>query len=178
MKWNELAQSIHQDCVDAGWWEPYPNKEDRWNTARVLICSELMEGLEGWRKDLDDDHLPQYKMLHVELADAMIRLLDGAAAWEIDLDYHPDERDLETVKCREVFEEQPIPEQLATTCTNLFDHTVMPASNIMRTFICIIAMADLLEIPLLHIIQEKRAYNATRKDHKREARAAANGKRI
>ncbi len=42
-------------------------------TRLALIHSEISEGLEGVRKDLQDDKLPHYKMLHVEIADAVIR---------------------------------------------------------------------------------------------------------
>ena len=45
----------------------------------ALIHSEISEALEGHRKGLMDDHLPQYPMFTVELADAVIRILDTAA---------------------------------------------------------------------------------------------------
>lgn len=40
----------------------------------MLIVSELGEAMEGHRKSLGDDKLPEYFMLHVELADALIRI--------------------------------------------------------------------------------------------------------
>lgn len=42
----------------------------------MLVVTELGEALEGLRKDLKDDHLPQYNSFDVEVADAIIRLLD------------------------------------------------------------------------------------------------------
>ncbi len=42
----------------------------------ALIHSEISEALEGERKDLMDDHLPHRRMAEVELADAIIRILD------------------------------------------------------------------------------------------------------
>lgn len=42
----------------------------------MLIVSELSEAMEADRKDLQDDHLPQYKGFDVELIDANIRILD------------------------------------------------------------------------------------------------------
>jgi hypothetical protein len=45
----------------------------------ALMHSELSEALEGDRKGLMDDHLPQYRMFDVELADCIIRILDTAA---------------------------------------------------------------------------------------------------
>ena len=51
----------------------------------ALIHSEVSEGLEGYRKNLNDDHLPHRKMLEVELADAVIRIFDLAGALKFDL---------------------------------------------------------------------------------------------
>ena len=51
----------------------------------MLIVSELSEAMEGHRKGLMDDKLPHRPMLEVELADALIRLLDLAGALGIDL---------------------------------------------------------------------------------------------
>lgn len=42
----------------------------------MLVTSELAEALEGDRKGLMDDKLPQYPMFQVELIDACIRLFD------------------------------------------------------------------------------------------------------
>lgn len=51
----------------------------------MLIVSEVAEAMEGDRKDLMDDHLPHRKMIEVELADAVIRILDlgGKAGLDI-----------------------------------------------------------------------------------------------
>lgn len=44
----------------------------------MLIVSELGEAMEAHRKDLNDDHLPHFKGIAVELADALIRITDMA----------------------------------------------------------------------------------------------------
>lgn len=44
----------------------------------MLVTSELSEAMEGHRKNLQDDKLPQYKMFDVEIVDAFIRLFDIA----------------------------------------------------------------------------------------------------
>ncbi len=54
--------------------------------ALMLIVSELSEALEAIRKDLMDDKLPEYKGEHVELVDALIRILDYAGGYGVDLD--------------------------------------------------------------------------------------------
>lgn len=51
----------------------------------MLIVTELSEALEGHRKNLMDTHLPEMKMFDVEIADALIRLLDLAGAKKINL---------------------------------------------------------------------------------------------
>ncbi len=52
----------------------------------MLIVSELSEAMEGHRKDLMDDHLPTRKMFEVEIADALIRIFDLAAAHSLDIE--------------------------------------------------------------------------------------------
>ena len=51
----------------------------------ALVTSELSEALEADRKDLMDDHLPQYYGFDVELADALIRILDMCGANNVDI---------------------------------------------------------------------------------------------
>lgn len=46
----------------------------------ALVHSEVSEALEADRKDLNDDKLPEYKGVHVELADVVIRILDWNGA--------------------------------------------------------------------------------------------------
>lgn len=89
---------------------------DRRNKGELLclIHSEISEAMEGERKNLMDDKLPHRRMAEVELADALIRIFDYAAAYRYDLE---------------------------------------------------------------GAYQEKRAYNAQRADHKKEARQADNGKK-
>lgn len=79
---NELAVEIHQNNVDAGWWDKPREK----GTLLMLVVSEIAEAMEGERKDLMDDHLPHRKMAEVELADAVIRILDYAVAFGYDVE--------------------------------------------------------------------------------------------
>lgn len=51
----------------------------------MLIVTEVAEAMEGHRKDLMDDKLPHHKMVAVELADAIIRILDFCGRYGIDI---------------------------------------------------------------------------------------------
>lgn len=48
-----------------------------------LMHSEISEGMEGLRKDLDSDHIPGYKMVEEEMADTIIRIMDYAKARQL-----------------------------------------------------------------------------------------------
>lgn len=51
----------------------------------MLVVTEIAEATEGYRKNLMDDKLPHRTMVEVELADALIRILDLAGALGCDL---------------------------------------------------------------------------------------------
>ncbi len=171
MNLNKLAADIHQQNVDAGWWDEWPNKIDRMLTARMLVVTELAEAAEGVRKDLMDDHLPHHKMLHVELADAAIRLLDLAGAYDIGLVFDPSEIEMQN----EVYSARRS-NDLERLDNVVFACHSSPVRWIDVTMFAIIALAQFHEIDLFAIIEEKRAYNVQRADHKRENRAKPGGK--
>lgn len=111
---NAMAEHVYQENSKKGFWEvskeiadlnrvwpdPFCASEEvdaavcavtaRFSQRNVgellaLIHSELSEGLEAHRKDLNDDKLPHRKGLEVELADALIRILDMAAGLGMDI---------------------------------------------------------------------------------------------
>lgn len=115
---NDIAEHIHTGNISAGWWNDKDGNDIRLNpytfsNKLMLSVSELAEAMEGDRKGLQDDHLPSRPMREVELADAIIRILDLAKAYNLDIG---------------------------------------------------------------GAVEEKLAYNAVRKDHKKESRESAGGK--
>lgn len=84
----DVSTVIHSSCVDAGWYTDLSNGEPLDRNVPEMLClihSEISEALEGYRKDLVDSHLPQYDNLDVELADAVIRILDLSSYLGIDI---------------------------------------------------------------------------------------------
>lgn len=94
---HQLQQEIHAANVKAGWWTDLSAIPEQASLVRhihrgtrlgkaivaeklALVHSEVSEALEGARKNLQDDKLPHRSMLEVELADAMIRILDLCGA--------------------------------------------------------------------------------------------------
>lgn len=102
---NEISDSVdllvgecHGASRKAGWWHNFKGEDlrehccvgTRLGKALVaeklcLIHSEVSEAMEGHRKGLMDDKLPQFKAITVELADACIRIFDLAGALGLDL---------------------------------------------------------------------------------------------
>lgn len=83
---NILCEDVHD--ANKKWWEdPHTQQPIERNVPEMLclVHSEISEALEGYRKDLMDDHLPTRKMIEVELADAIIRIFDIAAGLNLDL---------------------------------------------------------------------------------------------
>lgn len=83
---NRIAASVHDEMRH--WWQSPKTGlsiERNYGELMMLAVSELAESMEGDRKDLMDDHLPQYKMRDVELADTLIRLFDTIGGLGIDI---------------------------------------------------------------------------------------------
>ncbi len=86
MNLNKLAAEVHKANIK--WWrDPATGKPIERNKGELiaLIHSELSEALEGERKGLPDDKLPDRPMAEVEMADAIIRILDYCGGFNYDL---------------------------------------------------------------------------------------------
>lgn len=86
MSLNELSAFVHR--LNAKWWLDIKTGEPIQRNKGELLClihSEISEAMEGERKGLMDDHLPHRRMAEVELADAIIRILDYAGGFDYDI---------------------------------------------------------------------------------------------
>jgi hypothetical protein len=83
---NLLAQDVHRN--NKKWWTNIHTGEPLDRNVGEMLClvhSEISEAMEGHRKGLQDDKLPHRSMIEVELADAVIRILDIAAGLKLDI---------------------------------------------------------------------------------------------
>lgn len=78
----------HGAAADSGWWNDINTGERLSRNKGELLClihSEVSEAMEGARKALPDDKLPHRSMEEVELADTIIRILDYAGGFNLDV---------------------------------------------------------------------------------------------
>ena len=169
----ELQNKIHAQNKELGWWdEPRP-----FSTFVCLFHSELSEAMEGDRKCLMDDHLPDYPMVAVEVADFVIRVLDYLGS-EVDIDI----QQMVTIErpsydtCDFIAEMHQFVS--AAHYFSFVDGGLDQIEENLSTAVMVAnAMAKKYKWDLLTIILEKVEYNKHRADHKRENRAKQGGKK-
>lgn len=85
-----LKRVCHNAALRGGWWTDLATGEDlrgkrNFGELLMLCVSELSEAMEGDRKNLMDDKLPHRPMREVELADCIIRIMDLAGGYDLDI---------------------------------------------------------------------------------------------
>lgn len=93
-----LEHYCHGQAKHNGWWTELGTGRDLTSTGYprvlptvnvgeklMLAVTELAEAMEGHRKVLMDDHLPNRSMLEVEIADCVIRCFDLAGGLGLDV---------------------------------------------------------------------------------------------
>ena len=173
-----LAGHCYRQNKEAGWWtdletgEPLNRNRDE---QMMLILSEFSEAMEGHRKNLQDDHLPQFTMKEVELADALIRIGDYVA--EHGLVLNP--------SSIRTFYNHPLvvikQDDFAGNLYRILQHSLRYGSMEL-TFESLIAGIILLLDTFSHsfpgALAQKLIYNKNRADHKIENRKKEHGKKI
>jgi NTP pyrophosphatase (non-canonical NTP hydrolase) len=88
---NALALDVHADNRAAGGWndlnsgDPILNRPHVVGEKLMLVVKEVSQAMEGHRRSLPDKNLPHRPMIEVELADAVIRILDLAGGLCLDI---------------------------------------------------------------------------------------------
>lgn len=183
---NKKAKEIFEANKAVGWWDDM----DRCPFQTLqLVSTEISEATEGARKNLMDDKLPHRPMAEVEIADAMIRMMDFAGRYNI-------------MYKRTVFIHFPYGDETIGACLLGLNKLLIQFAEVIsghgyehaRTFLernnwayevvakyshfldACLKLGEVQGYDLVNAIEEKLAYNANRPDHKREHRATVNGK--
>lgn len=174
---DKLAREVHAENIN--WWRDINTgqlyKRNRGELI-MLIVTEFAEAVEGIRKNLMDDKLPRRRMEEVEMADAVIRILDFAGGYNVPLvdlpltyDYI---RAVTDNKCEAVmFMSREIIRAHGTTPAGVTD-------ALSATILLVRAYCSKHGLDLAGAIVEKRAFNRDRADHKIENRLKEGGKKI
>src|SRR5690348_10825665 len=169
----DLLNDLAKDCRAAHetWWrnpatgEPVVRNRGE---LKMLMVSEIAEAMEGERKDLMDDKLPHRKMAEVELADALIRIFDYAGGFDVDL-FDTQHATLNDFAAAYNF--QRMDNNKGAALLTITRALASDDDSLLRRAIELIAIyAHKHGYDLDGAVAEKRAYNATRKDHKPENR--------
>lgn len=171
-EFKEIYATIYE--TNKKWWHDLvtgKKLERSKETCMMLIITELAEAAEGVRKDRMDDHLPHRTMEETELADAYIRTIDYIQGFGFEYD-----RDMiNRRKKSDTLTRENKMDELYFLC-NAVDLYIQGAIT------CFIVELELyceaFNLDLWGAMKEKLEYNKTRKDHTKEARLAAGGKKL
>ena len=171
---NNLAKEIH--VLNRKWWPKDINDRPK-TEILILICSEVIECMEGERKDLMDDKLPHRKMAEVEMADTAIRVLDVMGAFNMPYVENSLEDSWVTndkTTSNLVKADYLLNIVLVTTNGHFY---LLPSTLFSNILYLVQEYCKIYNYDLWGAVREKLEYNKTRYDHSDEGRAAAGGKK-
>ena len=170
-----LAAKIHEQNVAHGWW----NGSDICVIRSLqLVNREISEATEGDRKDLMDDHLPHRKAVEVELADALIRLLDLAAGYG--WTYSPVTPFFQLIGYKSLAQAHFwLTSAVCSIGKVIYGITITGRADLeySRAVRSMFYVAEREGYDLLGAVEEKLEYNKHRADFTPESRAKAHGKK-
>jgi hypothetical protein len=147
----------------------------------MLAVTEIAEATEGERKDIMDDHLPHRKMGEVELADALIRILDTGGALRLKYTSHTYQSIEGSIFKKHLYIVKSIIDLTDNFMKSLqYMNSYFPEvhKSYSRTIDYIVRTAEFMDYDILSAMHEKLAYNKTRADHKLENRMKEGGKKV
>lgn len=172
-KINEYVLKAHNASLQAGWWDLDSNLAEK----LCLIHSELSEALKGVKKNCRDDKLPEFKMEHVEIADAFIRGCDYMGYRGFD--YISINTPGVTINGNAYVSIANLHEVISDAMEGLRRGNEAEEMERMSAFLRACATySDIVDFDLAHIVDLKMAFNAERSDHKPEERAKKGGKKF
>lgn len=177
---NELSKKIYDHNLKVGWWDG----ETCIYEKLQLVSTEIAEATEAERKDSMDDKLKHRKGAEVELADALIRVLDLGGRFNLSVD-------------QSIWLDSYIfPSWLGTIGSyhHMINHSICDMAHIYKYYISpdkshinwnykwlimsIYHCAETFGYDIEGAMLEKIEFNKTRPDHKRENRQKQGGKKF
>lgn len=174
-----LAQSERVHIANKKWWHDLEGNPIVRNKGEqlMLVISEISEAMEGARKNKMDDHLPHRKMEEVEIADALIRMLDYR--------YGHGNKEPSTIRALNFEPVENVGQTLISICSGITTmwHAAFVDDRDTEMVYCdwfidtCFVYAKARDLDILGAYEEKMAYNAVRADHQLENRKAKDGKK-
>lgn len=187
-----LMNEVHDRNVAAGWWTDITTGarlKRNVGELLMLVVSEISESMQAYYSGAMDDKLPAHPGDAVEIADALIRLLDiagGLSTWD---DHFQNEVAVLLT------DPEPNGAALGLHSSLPFERSMMQAViyladameanrkskpmmvHIAKTFMILLMTGQSQRLNIPAILPEKMYFNAHREDHKIENRLKKDGKK-